>query len=289
MSEGKPIAKKLEDSEDILRLYLKEISKIPLLTREQEVELGRRAKNGDAEAMDKLVKSNLRFVVSIAKKYASSGVPLLDLINEGNIGLIEAAKRFDPEKANRFITYAKWWIQQSIRSAVAAQAGIVRLPTKQRMRLSMIKAAYQRLQDELDRAPTSREVADAVGLSVGEVETLLRASTEAVSLESSKEVGAELADLDLEEFDPSGETEVERAVILQSYVENLREIIKELSPTEQKVITLRFGLQDGQRRSLESVGNVMGLSRERIRQIEEVAKRKIRSIAKAKNLSVVLN
>jgi len=289
MSEGKPIAKKLEDSEDILRLYLKEISKIPLLTREQEVELGRRAKNGDAEAMDKLVKSNLRFVVSIAKKYASSGVPLLDLINEGNIGLIEAAKRFDPEKANRFITYAKWWIQQSIRSAVAAQAGIVRLPTKQRMRLSMIKAAYHRLQDQLDRAPTSREVADAVGLSVGEVETLLRASTEAVSLESSKEVGAELADLDLEEFDPSGETEVERAVILQSYVENLREIIKELSPTEQKVITLRFGLQDGQRRSLESVGNVMGLSRERIRQIEEVAKRKIRSIAKAKNLSVVLN
>ncbi len=276
-------------SEDILRTYLREISRTPLLTREQEIELGRRAKNGDKEAVEGLVRSNLRFVVSIAKKYSNSGVPLLDLINEGNIGLIEAAKRFDPDKANRFITYAKWWIQQSIRSALAAQAGIVRLPAKQRLRLQAIKNAYEYLRNELNRAPKPGEVAEHVGLSEAEVEILLRASTDAISIESSKDRGTDILEANLDDAETYGESEIEQAAILQSYMERLRELIEQLNKQEQTVITLRFGLKGGLKRSLESVGQEMGLSRERVRQIESVAKQRIRRFAKEKNLSVVLN
>ncbi len=276
-------------SEDILRTYLREISRTPLLTREQEIELGRRAKNGDKEAVERLVRSNLRFVVSIAKKYSNSGVPLLDLINEGNIGLIEAAKRFDPDKANRFITYARWWIQQAIRSAVAAQAGIVRLPAKQRLRLRAIKNAYEYLRNELNRAPRPPEVAEHVGLSEAEVEVLMRASTDAISIESSKDHGTDILEVNLDDAETYGESEIEQAVILQSYMERLRELIEQLNKQEQTVIALRFGLKDGLKRSLESVGQEMGLSRERVRQIESVAKQRIRQFAKEKNLSVVLN
>jgi len=276
-------------SEDILRTYLKEISRTPLLKKEEEIELGRRAKNGDKDAVERLVRSNLRFVVSIAKKYSNSGVPLLDLINEGNIGLIEAAKKFDPDKGNRFITYAKWWIQQAIRSALAAQAGIVRLPTKQRLRLQAIKNAYEHLRNELDRAPKAREVAKHVGISEAEVEILLRASTDAISIESSKDRGTDILESNLNDAETYGESEIERAAILQSYMERLRELIEQLNEREQTVMTLRFGLEDGERRSLERVGKEMGLSRERVRQIESIAKRKILRFAKERHLSVVLN
>ncbi|MBN2207924.1 MAG: RNA polymerase sigma factor RpoD/SigA [Candidatus Coatesbacteria bacterium] len=276
-------------SEDILRTYLREISRTPLLTREEELELGRRARNGDKDAVERLVRSNLRFVVSMAKKYSSSPVPLLDLISEGNIGLIEAAKKFDPDRANRFITYARWWIQQSIRSALAAQAGIVRLPTKQRVRLHAIKNAHEYLRNRLNRAPSPGEVAEQVNLSEAEVEVLLRASADAVSIESSKDQGASILETNLEDADLYGESEVERALILQSHRERLRELIEQLNRQEQKVIALRFGLNDGQKRSLESIGQEMSLSRERIRQIESVAKRKMLQFAKEKNLSVVLN
>ena len=276
-------------SEDILRTYLKEISKTPLLTREEEIELARRARNGDKEAVEQLVRSNLRFVVSIAKKYSNSGVPLLDLINEGNIGLIEATKKFDPDKGNRFITYAKWWIQQSIRLALAAQAGIVRLPTKQRLRLQAIKNAYEHLRNELNRAPKAREVAEHVGISEAEVEVLMRASTDAISIESSKDHGTDIIGANLSDAETYGESEIEQAVILQSYMERLRELIEQLNEREQTVITLRFGLKDGQKRSLESVGQEMGLSRERVRQIESAAKHKILQFAKERHLSVVLN
>ncbi len=276
-------------SEDILRTYLREISKTPLLTREEEVELGRRARDGDKDAVEELVRSNLRFVVSLAKKYSNSGVPLLDLINEGNIGLIEAAKKFDPEKANRFITYAKWWIQQSIRSALAAQASVVRLPTKQRVRLQSIKNAYEFLRNELDRAPQPSEVAEHLGLSEAEVEILLRASADAVSIESSKERGRDVLDANLADAETYGESEIERYLILQSYTERLRELIEKLNEQEQKVLTLRFGLKDDRKRSLESIGQEMGLSRERVRQIQAMAMRRIRQFAKESRLSIVLN
>ena len=276
-------------SEDILGTYLDEISRTPLLTREEEIELGQRARKGDKSAIEQLVKANLRFVVSIAKKYASSRVPLPDLINEGNIGLIEAAKRFDPEKANRFVTYAKWWIQQSIRSALAAQAGIVRLPVKQTIRLRAIKKAYEYLRNKLDRAPEAREVAEHVGLSEAEVETLMRAAADAISIESSKEHGTDILETYLEDAETYGESEIERALILQSYTDRLRELIENLNEQEKKVITLRFGLKDGVKRSLESIGQEMGLSRERIRQIEAAALRNMRFYAKERRLAVVLN
>jgi len=276
-------------SEDILRTYLREISRTPLLTRDEEIELGKRARNGDKEAVERLVRSNLRFVVSVAKKHSNSEVPLLDLINEGNIGLMEAAKKFDPDKSNRFITYAKWWIQQSIRLALAAQAGIVRLPTKQRFRLRAIKNAYEYLRNELDRAPKTSEVAEHVGISEAEVEVLQRASTDAISIESSKDHGTDILEANLSDVETYGESEVERAMMLRSYTERLRELIKQLNEREQTVITLRFGLNDGQKRSLESVGQEIGLSRERVRQIESAAKRKILQFANERRLSVVLN
>ena len=276
-------------SEDILGTYLEEISRTPLLTREEELELGRRARKGDKSAIEQLVEANLRFVVSIAKKYASSRVPLPDLINEGNIGLIEAAKRFDPSKANRFVTYAKWWIQQSIRSALAAQAGIVRLPVKQTIRLRAIKKAYEYLRNKLDRAPEAREVAEHVGLSEAEVETLMRAAADAVSIESSKEHGTDILEANLEDAETYGESEIERALILQSYTDRLRELFEQLNEQEKRVITLRFGLKDGVKRSLESIGQEMGLSRERIRQIEAAALRNMRFYAKERHLAVVLN
>ncbi|MBN1593696.1 MAG: RNA polymerase sigma factor RpoD/SigA [Candidatus Coatesbacteria bacterium] len=276
-------------SDDILRTYLREISETPLLTKKQEVELGRRARRGDKEAMEQLVRSNLRFVVSLAKKYANSGVPLLDLINEGNIGLIEAAKKFDPEKANRFITYAKWWIQQAIRSALAAQASVVRLPTKQRLRLQTIKNAYEELRNKLDRPPQPSEVARHIGLTEAEVEVLLRASADAVSIESSSEQGRDVLQSDLDDEETYGESEIERALILQSYTDVLQELIEKLSNQERKVLTLRFGLVDDEKRSLESIGQEMNLSRERVRQIESMALRKIRQYAKEKRLSIILN
>lgn len=289
MSDEEKKGGKAADVEDILRTYLNEISEIPLLTKEQEMELGKRAREGDQKAIDELVRSNLRFVVTIAKKYKNSGVPLPDLINEGNIGLIEAAKKFDPDKANRFITYAKWWIQQAIRSGLASQAGIVRLPAKQRSRLWTIKSTYEELRAELDRPPTAREIADKVGISEEEIETLMRASTDAISIESSKDQGSDILEASVDEGEPYGESRIEKALIVQSYMDRLQEIMEELTPQEKKVIALRFGLDDGIRRSLDSIGQQMGVSRERIRQIEEAAKRKIRAFAKSRKLAVVLN
>ncbi|HUT03838.1 MAG TPA: sigma-70 family RNA polymerase sigma factor [bacterium] len=289
MGDKNGLKRKEGPPEDILGTYLDEISRTPLLTREEEIELGRRARKGDKSAIEQLVEANLRFVVSIAKKYASSRVPLPDLINEGNIGLIEAAKRFDPNKANRFVTYAKWWIQQAIRSALAAQAGVVRLPVKQTIRLRAIKRAYECLRDKLDRAPDAREVAEYVGLSEAEVETLMRAAADAISIESSKEQGTDILEANLDDAETYGESEIERALILQSYTDRLRELIEQLNEQEKKVITLRFGLKDGVKRSLESIGQEMGLSRERIRQIEAAALRNMRFYAKERHLAVVLN
>ncbi|RLC48578.1 MAG: hypothetical protein DRH70_00690 [Candidatus Coatesbacteria bacterium] len=289
MSNSDELKNGQELSEDILGTYLDEIAKTPLLTREEEIELGRRARKGDKAAIEQLVKSNLRFVVSIAKKYANNRVPLPDLINEGNIGLIEAAKRYDPSKANRFVTYAKWWILQSIRAALAAQAGIVRLPIKQTVKLRAIKKAYEHLRDKLDRAPDAREVAEYVGLSEERVETLMRAAADAVSIESSKEQGTDILEANLNDADTYGESEIERALMLQGYTDRLRELFEQLNEQEKKVITLRFGLKDGVKRSLESIGQEMGLSRERIRQIEAAALRNMRLYAKERHLAVALN
>jgi len=277
------------DSEDILRTYLNEISRTPLLSREEEIELGEQAQLGDEEAHNRLVKANLRFVVSIAKKYIASGVPLLDLINEGNIGLIEAARRFDPQKANRFITYAKWWIQQAIRSAVFAQTGIVRLPAKQRLRLSAIDRAYEKLRNEHDGPPLIREVADEVGLSETEVEALQRASSTAISIASDGDRGAEILGGRTEESGEFGETDIERLLMLKSLRDHVSDMMELLNAQEKEMMTLRFGLNDDVKRSLESVGRKMGLSRERVRQIEKAAMRKIRGSAKTKELAVALN
>jgi RNA polymerase primary sigma factor len=270
-----------------LGTYLKEISRIPLLTREQEIAIGRRARKGDQEALQELVQANLRFVVSVANKYRACGISLLDLINEGNIGLIEAAKRFDPERGVKFISYAVWWIRQAIMQALAEQCGSVRLPLKQAGLLYKIRGRYEDLSKTLGREPASDELAESLGMKVADVEEIMRGSRKALSLESPIGEDSDTQYLDLMTSDSI--PPVDHDIIKDSLDSEVDKLLRDLTDREERVIRMRFGIGDDGPLTLEKVGEKLGLSRERIRQIEKKAKKKLLKKAKGRLLGDYLH
>jgi len=277
---------------DALKAYLRAIARLPRLTLEEERELGTRIRaHGDEVALRRLVEGNLRFVVSYAKRYRGLGVPFLDLIHEGNLGLMEAARRFDPDRNVKFITYAVWWIRQAITHALSGQTRAFTLPQK----LSAVAARFGRevseLTEELNRTPTQREIADDLDISEGEVEALIRIGDRDLSLSDhvggpNEADGPELSDVIAQVSVPPAEEEL----IHRGLHAGVRGALHELGRKEREVISLRFGLdRDGEPRTLQEVGDMLQLSRERIRQIESRAKEKIRRSKRAGELRSYLN
>jgi len=270
-----------------LKKYLKEIAKLPRITVEEERRLGNLIRKGDKAAVQKLVEANLRFVVSYAKRYRGCGLSFLDLINEGNIGLIEAARRYDPRKKVKFITYAVWWIRQSIIHALSDQSGSFRLPQKQANLLYRIGKVQASLAYDLQRAPSSDEIARKLEVDVGDVNALLQVSDENVSLSSviDEEHEFHLSDKLEQGTIPSADL-----VLVTSAMRNhVRGALAELDDKERRVVSLRFGLDGDEPRTLKEIGEMMGLSRERIRQIEAQALGKLNRSQKTQMLRGYLN
>ena len=273
-------------TEDSLGAYLKKISNIPVLTREQEIELARRIQEGDQEAVDSLVRHNLKYVVSVANRYKGCGLPLLDIINEGNIGLIQAAKRFDPDRGVKFITYAVWWIRQAIMHALAEQSGTVRLPVKQAGLLYKISQKYHELQRDLEREPSNEELADALGLALSDLESVLRVYRTHLSLDAPVRDDEETSYLDI--LEATNIPSVEDQILHNTLAREVNNILQELPPREEKILRMRFGF-DSSPQTLEEIGQQMNLSRERIRQIEKKAKSRLKARSKIKALRDYLN
>lgn len=255
-----------------LRLYLNQISKFPPLSQEDEKRLGNRIQKGDKKAVKELVESNLRFVVSYVKKYKGMGIGMFDLINEGNLGLIEAAKRFDPNRNVKFISYAVWWVRQAIIHALTRYSRAYHLPQKLSDKISDMKRKIAGLKTELGREPTREETAKRMGIAKDEVEDLEILDGKDVSLSDKYfEEGVEMEDRIQDNLTPS----VEYQIIKSSIQQQIREMLGELDDKEATVIRLRFGLDDDEARTLQEIGDMMNLSRERIRQIEQKAMRKL--------------
>ncbi len=268
--------------DDPVRMYLKEIGKVPLLSTEDEIELAKRIAEGDEEAKDKLVEANLRLVVSIAKRYAGRGMQFLDLIQEGNMGLIKAAEKFDYRKGYKFSTYATWWIRQSITRSIADQARTIRIPVHMVETINRLIRTSRQLLQELGREPQPEEIAERLKMPVEKVREIMKMAHEPVSLETP--IGEE-EDSHLGDFlkDDKTATPVDAA----SYMllrEQLGEVMNSLTEREKQVLILRFGLADGRARTLEEVGRVFEVTRERIRQIEAKALRKLRHPSRSKKL-----
>jgi len=272
---------------DTLRLYLKEISRFPQLTPEEEKELGARAQKGDEEAFQKLIEANLRFVVAMAKKYARSGYPLHELINEGNLGLIEAVSRFDPSRGVRFITYASWWIRQAILAAIAHHGQVFRLPPKLKHELYRFDSKVARLTQELGHRPSVDEISKGLGMEERDVREMMQGTPTEVSLDTPIGEGAEMR---LEELiQDQSVTPVDELLIARSFEEQLQALLSQLDEKERVIIERRFGLGDLEPQTLAEIGSDMKLSRERIRQIEERALGKLRRSQRAKQLLGYLN
>ena len=272
---------------DPVRMYLKEIGKIPLLTPEQEQELASRLAEGDEQAYDKMIEANLRLVVSIAKRYVGRGLPFLDLIQEGNLGLIKAVGKFDHTKGYKFSTYATWWIRQSISRAIADHARTIRIPVHMVETINRVARANHELLQELGRDPTAGEIAHRLHLPLEKVEEVMRVSQDPISLETP--VGEE-DDSHLGDFIPDDEAyEPADAAAYALLREQLAGVLKTLTPREEKVLCLRYGLTDGKMHTLEEVGKEFNVTRERIRQIEAKALRKLRHPSRSKVLKDFLN
>jgi RNA polymerase primary sigma factor len=276
----KPIAK------DSLSMYLKEIHKLSPLTREEEKALAYKIEKGDQSSLNELVKRNLKYVVSVANKYRGCGLSIIDLINEGNIGLIHAAKRFDPIKNTKFITYAVWWIRQAIMHALAEQGGTVRLPMKQAGILYKIGGKYKELLQRFVREPTAQDLSNELNISVKEIESVLRVYQKHLSLDAPIKDNEETNYIDLLE---AIDTPPDERLLRSSLTKEVNELLKELSPREEKVMRLRFGFEGGEPKTLEKIGNEIGLSRERVRQIEKKAKENLKAKAKSRLLMDYLN
>jgi len=267
---------------DPVRMYLKEIGKIPLLTSEEEIELALRMERGDEEAKRALAEANLRLVVSIAKKYVGRGMLFLDLIQEGNLGLIKAVEKFDYRKGFKFSTYATWWIRQAITRAIADQARTIRIPVHMVETINKLLRVSRQLVQELGRDPTPEEIAKEMNISEERVREILKIAQEPVSLETP--IGEE-DDSHLGDFIEDQEVQAPAdAAAFELLKEQLDDVLETLTPREKKVLKLRFGLDDGRSRTLEEVGQVFGVTRERIRQIEAKALRKLRHPMRSKRL-----
>ena len=268
--------------EDPVRMYLKEIGKVPLLTADEEVDLASRMAEGDEDAKKRLAEANLRLVVSIAKRYVGRGMLFLDLIQEGNLGLIKAVEKFDYRKGFKFSTYATWWIRQAITRAIADQARTIRIPVHMVETINKLIRVSRQLLQELGREPTPEEIAEELDMPVERVREILKISQEPVSLETP--IGEE-EDSHLGDFIQDDNVPVPAdAAAFTLLKEQLGEVLGTLTEREQKVLTLRFGLEDGRARTLEEVGKEFNVTRERIRQIEAKALRKLRHPSRSRKL-----
>ena len=269
-------------AEDPVRMYLKEIGRIPLLSSEEEIELAKRMEMGDEEAKKKLSEANLRLTVSIAKRYSGRGMQFLDLIQEGNLGLIKAVEKFDYRKGYKFSTYATWWIRQSITRAIADQARTIRIPVHMVETMNRVNRTSRRLLQEYGREPTPEEIAVTMNLPVERILEVSKISQEPVSLETpiGEEEDSHLGDFIQDEHVPVPSEEAAHTLLR----EQLEEVMDTLSDREQKVLALRFGLEDGKPHTLEDVGRDFQVTRERIRQIEAKALRKLRHPTRSRKL-----
>ncbi len=273
--------------DDHVRMYLKEIGKVDLLSSDDEVELAHKMAEGDAEAKKKLVEANLRLVVSIAKRYMGRGMHFLDLIQEGNLGLIKAVEKFDHTKGYKFSTYATWWIRQAITRAIADQARTIRIPVHMVETINKVVRVSRQLLQELGHDPSPEEIAEEMGMSVEKVREIMKIAQDPVSLETP--IGEE-EDSHLGDFIPDDDVpEPAEAASYMLLKEQLMDVLKTLTPREEKVLKLRFGLEDGRTRTLEEVGKEFNVTRERIRQIEAKALRKLRHPSRSKRLKDFLN
>ena len=273
--------------EDPVRMYLKEIGKVPLLTAEEEIELAKRMETGDEDAKKRLAEANLRLVVSIAKRYVGRGMLFLDLIQEGNLGLIKAVEKFDYNKGFKFSTYATWWIRQAITRAIADQARTIRIPVHMVETINKLVRVSRQLLQELGREPTPEEIAERMEIPVERVREILKISQEPVSLETP--IGEE-EDSHLGDFIQDDNVPVPAdAAAFTLLKEQLVEVLGTLTEREQKVLRLRFGLDDGRARTLEEVGKEFNVTRERIRQIEAKALRKLRHPSRSRKLKDYLD
>ena len=268
--------------DDPVKVYLKEIGRVPLLTSEEEVDLAVRMSQGDPQARKRLSEANLRLVVSIAKRYVGRGMQFLDLIQEGNLGLIKAVEKFDHTKGFKFSTYATWWIRQAITRAIADQARTIRIPVHMVETINKVKKVSSQLLHKNGHEPTAEEIADEIDMSVDKVREIMRVAQEPVSLETP--IGEE-EDSHLGDFIPDDEApapaDAASHILLR---EQLGEVLHTLTPREEKVLRLRFGLEDGRSRTLEEVGKEFNVTRERIRQIEAKALRNLRHPSRSKKL-----
>ena len=274
-------------TDDPVRMYLKEIGKVPLLTPEEEQELARRMNAGDEEAKRRMTEANLRLVVSIAKRYVGRGMLFLDLIQEGNLGLIKAVEKFDVEKGYKFSTYATWWIRQAITRAIADQARTIRIPVHMVETINKTIRVSRQLLQELGHDPSAEEIAAEMNMPVDKVRDILKIAQEPVSLETP--IGEE-EDSHLGDFIPDEDaSEPSEAASFSLLRDQLEEVLNTLAPREKKVLELRFGIVDGRTRTLEEVGKEFNVTRERIRQIEAKALRKLRHPSRSKKLRDFLN
>ncbi|MDD3224519.1 MAG: RNA polymerase sigma factor RpoD, partial [Clostridium sp.] len=273
--------------DDPVRMYLKEIGKVPLLTPEEEISLAKRIENGEQYARKKLAEANLRLVVSIAKRYVGRGMQFLDLIQEGNLGLIKAVEKFDYRKGYKFSTYATWWIRQAITRAIADQARTIRIPVHMVETINKLIRVSRQLLQELGREPQAHEIAKIMDMPVDKVREIMKIAQEPVSLETP--IGEE-EDSHLGDFIPDDEAPAPaEAAAFTMLKEQLINVLDTLTPREEKVLRLRFGLDDGRARTLEEVGKEFNVTRERIRQIEAKALRKLRHPSRSKKLKDYLD
>lgn len=273
-------------SETSLKQYLKGISRYKPLSREEEQELGILIEQGDQEAITKLTLANLKFVVSIANRYRNTGLPISDLINQGNLGLVEAAKRFDYTKGVKFISYAVWWIRQAIIQGLAEQSGTVKLPIKQAGILYKINSAVERLSKKLGREPSSHELAEHLEMDEADIENVMRVSRNYLSLEAPVKDGEDRSFIDMLD---SGAQGIEDEIIQKTLRSSLEEIVDELDERESQIISWRFGLDGEAPKTLEDIGDELKISRERVRQLEARALSKLQKKAMRKKLNDYLN
>jgi RNA polymerase primary sigma factor len=285
--EGEAEPRPRDASPDSLNAYIRDIARFKPLTADDEKALGRLIRQGDQDAIDRMVEGNLRFVVHYAKRYRGLGLSYMDLIHEGSLGLIEAAKRFDPERNVKFISYAVWWVRQAIFHALSEHSRVFRLPQKLSGQVSRLETAREKLKSELERTPTTEELAARTQFSTDEVERLLLAAGDDVSLSTAvgDDGNLELGDTLEQDSVPSAEVEMIRT----SFERRIQDMVGGLDEKEREVIRMRFGLDGDEPRTLQEIGETMGLSRERIRQIESRAKEKLRRSREAAGLRGYLN